>query len=364
MVKIDIYNRCADIGDGMNNDEKKDIRASRKDEHIKMFLKHPNVNHNFFEDVILQNNALPELDFEDVNISHDFLSKAIDLPIMINAVTGGTDYTAKINEQLATLARDFNIPIAVGSQTIAIQDIQAEQSFKIVREINKAGIVIANISAMSSYDDACRAIEMIRADALQLHLNAPQEMCMQEGERHFKGILSNITQIVNKTKLPVIVKEVGFGISYEVARKLQLAGVKYIDIGGKGGTNFAAIEAGRNKEIDYSFLQHWGIPTALSLLECRKVSSDLKIICSGGITKAEEAVKAICMGAAISGISGLILRELLDNGLDAARAAILKLKYEFKVFMLLLGAKNTEKLAKTPYLLKGELYRLYKQKFL
>ncbi len=356
--------RVENIGDRMNNDEKNDIRASRKDEHINMFLQHPNENHNLFCDIVLQNNALPEIDFEEISTSHIFLNKSIDLPIMINAVTGGTDYTAEINEKLAILARDFNIPIAVGSQTIAIQNKQAENSFKIVREINKEGIVIANIGANNSYEDACRAIDMIQADALQLHLNTPQEICMQEGERHFKGTLANITQIVKQTKIPVIVKEVGFGISYEVARKLHQVGVEYIDVGGKGGTNFIAIEAGRNKENDYSFLKQWGIPTALSLLECRKSSSNMKIICSGGITKAEEVVKAMCMGAAISGISGLILRELLDNGFEAATATISKIKYEVKVFMLLLGAQNVEKLAKTPYQLKGELYQLYKQKFL
>lgn len=348
----------------MDKSDKKDIRAFRKDEHIKMFLEHKHGNHNYFQDVVLQNNALPEIDFDEISTACTFLGKSIDMPIMINAVTGGTDYTAEINEKLAILARDFNIPMAVGSQTIAIQDKQAESSFRIVRDINRDGVVIANISANRSYEDACKAIEMINADALQLHLNVVQEICMQEGDRHFKGMLANITKIVHQVKVPVIIKEVGFGISYETARKLHQAGVKYIDIGGKGGTNFVAIEAGRNKEVDYSFLKNWGIPTALSLLECRNASSDFKIISSGGITKAEEVVKAACMGAKISAISGLILRELLDNGMDGARETLETLKYQMRVFMLLLGANNIEKLAKVPYHLKGELYEVYKQKFI
>jgi len=224
--------------------------------------------------------------------------------------------------------------------------------------------VIANVSANSSDDDVNKAIEMVAADAIQLHLNTAQEICMGEGDRSFKGILDNIKNIVHEVKVPVIVKEVGFGISYEAAKKLQHVGVKYIDTGGKGGTNFIAIEDSRNKDIDYSFLKHWGIPTALSLLECKNASRDLQIICSGGITKAEEIVKAITMGATITGISGLILRELLDKGYDGAKACIEKLQYEMKVFMLLLGAENIEKLSKTNYLLKGELLQLYKQKFL
>lgn len=348
----------------MDRSDNKDIRAFRKDEHIKMFLKHHNACYNYFQDVVLQNNALPEIDFDEISTCCTFLGKTIDMPIMINAVTGGTDYTAEINEKLAVLARDFNIPMAVGSQTIAIQDAHAEQGFRIVREINKDGIVIANVSANSSLEDALKAVEMIQADALQLHLNVVQEICMQEGDRHFRGILSNISSIVHQCKVPVIVKEVGFGISYEVARKLYQAGVKYIDIGGKGGTNFVAIEAGRNKEVDYDFLKNWGIPTALSLVECKNAVPDLKIICSGGITKAEEVIKSLCMGAKMAGISGLILRELLDNGTDAVKETLETMKYQMRVFMLLLGANNIDKLAKSPYHLKGEFYQVYKQKFI
>jgi isopentenyl-diphosphate delta-isomerase len=347
-------------------DKEKDykIRATRKDEHIKLFLQSTSAKNNGFKDIVIQNNALPEIDFNDISTGRVFLNKAIDMPVMINAVTGGTDYTYNINKQLAQLSMDYNIPMAVGSQTIAIHDKSKQESFKIVREINKSGIIIANVSANSSYYNICEAIEMVAADAVQLHLNTAQEICMREGDRSFKGILNNIKNIVHEVKVPLIVKEVGFGISYEAAKKLYNVGVKYIDTGGKGGTNFIEIEDSRNKDVDYSFLKHWGIPTALSLLECKHVSRDLQVICSGGITKAEEIVKAITMGAAITGISGLILRELLDKGYDDAKACLEKLQYELKVFMLLLGAEDIEKLSKTSYFLKGELQQVNKQKFL
>lgn len=346
----------------MDNENK--LRAQRKDEHIKFFMETEHASDNGFGEVVLQNNALPEIDFECISTSSKFLGKTINLPIMINAVTGGTEYTSDINKQLARLARDCNIPMAVGSQRIAIDHKSMESSFKIVREINASGIIIANVSANSSYESVAEAIEMIAADAVQLHLNAAQEICMREGERFFKGILTNIKNIVKAAKVPVIVKEVGFGISYETARKLHNAGVSYIDTGGSGGTNFITIEESRNAESDFSFLKHWGISTAQSLLECKNVGGDLKVICSGGITKAEDIVKAIAMGASIIGISGLLLRELLDKGYDEAKACIERLQYEMKVFMLLLGAENIEKLSKTNYMLKGELYQLYKQKFL
>lgn len=347
-------------------DKEKDykIRATRKDEHIKLFMQSTSAKDNGFKDIVIQNSALPEIDFDGISTGHVFLDKVIDMPVMINAVTGGTDYTYDINKQLAKLSMACNIPMAVGSQTIAIHDISKQESFKVVREMNKSGIIIANVSANSSYDSVYEAIEMIAADAIQLHLNAAQEICMKEGDRNFKGILNNIKNIVHEVKVPVIVKEVGFGISYEAAKKLHNVGVKYIDTGGKGGTNFIAIEDSRNKDLDYSFLKDWGIPTALSLLECKHVSRDLHIICSGGITKGSEIVKAITMGAALTGISGLILRKLLDNGYDGAKACIEKLQYEMKVFMLLLGTEDIEKLSKINYFLKGELQQVYKQKFL
>jgi isopentenyl-diphosphate Delta-isomerase len=348
----------------MDRENENKIRATRKDEHIKLFMQSTSAKDNGFKDIVIQNNALPEIDFDGISTGHVFLNKMIDMPVMINAVTGGTDYTYDINKQLAELSRAYNIPMAVGSQTIAIHDKTKQESFKIAREINKTGVIIANVSANSSYDSVCKAIEMVAADAIQLHLNTAQEICMREGDRNFKGILNNIKNIAHEVKVPVIVKEVGFGISYETAKKLHNVGVKYIDIGGKGGTNFIAIEDSRNKDVDYSFLKHWGIPTALSLLECKNASRDLYIICSGGITKAEEIIKAITMGAAITGISGLLLRELLDKGYEGAKACIEKLQYELKVFMLLLGAEDIEKLSKVNYLLKGELQQVYKQKFL
>ena len=339
-------------------------RAARKDEHIKMFLETYETGDNGFENVVLQNNALPEIDFEHIDASCFFLGKKAALPIMINAITGGTEYTSEINRQLGMLAKEFNIPMAVGSQTIAIQNEQRRSSFQVVREINKDGIIIANLSARSSYQDVCMAIEMLEADAVQLHLNVAQEICMKEGERHFSGILENIKDLVHRIPVPLIVKEVGYGIAYETAKKLHDVGVRYIDIGGRGGTNFIAIEACRNPDADHSFLANWGISTAQSLLECRRVSQDMRLICSGGITKAEEIIKSIAMGAEMTAVSGLLLQVLLQDGYEAAAKKLEQILYELKVLMLLLGASDVEKLSKTKYLLKGEMYQFYKQKFI
>jgi len=338
-------------------------REKRKDEHIKYFLSADAGGGNGFEDVILQNNSLPEIDFDEVSTEYVFLNKYIDNPLMINAMTGGTEYTGDISRKLSRLAVRFNIPIAVGSQTIAFGNPKAADTFKRVREINRDGIVIANLSANMDIDSVYKAIDMIEADAVQLHLNVAQELCMTEGDRCFRGALENIKEIVALSEVPVIVKETGHGISFETADRLYAAGVRYIDISGKGGTNFVSIESLRNIERDCSFMKNWGISTALSLLECRRANSDLFLICSGGITKSEEIVKALCMDADMVALGGAVLRILVESGYEAAEKYMEKLIYEIKVLMLLLGAKDVTELKNVCYLLKGELKELYGYKF-
>lgn len=340
--------------DAMDN-----IRGKRKDEHIKCFMDANTRSSNGFEDVVLLNNSLPEADFDEISTEYVFLNRYIDSPLMINAMTGGTEYTGEINRKLSRLAVKFNIPIAVGSQAIAFEDPKAADTFKRVREINKDGIVIANLSANMDIDSAYKAIDMIEADALQLHLNAAQELCMAEGDRCFRGALENIKEITALSGVPVIVKETGFGMSYETAARLYEAGVRYIDVSGKGGTNFVCIESLRNTERDCSFMQNWGIPTALSLVECRRANSDLFLICSGGITKSEEIVKALCMDADMVALGGSILRLLVESGYEAAEKYLQQMIYEIKVFMLLLGAKDVTELKNVRYLLKGELKEMY-----
>lgn len=338
-------------------------REKRKDEHLRYFLQNEASGENGFRDVVLQNNSLPGVDFEEISTEYVFLNKYIDSPLMINAMTGGTEYSGEINRKLARLAVRFNIPIAVGSQTIAFENPEAADTFKRVREINRDGIVIANLSANLGIEEAYKAIDMIEADAVQLHLNAVQEMCMAEGDRSFKGALENIKQVAALSEVPVIVKETGFGMSYETAKKLYGAGVRYLDISGRGGTNFVSIENSRNVEKDCSLMKDWGIPTALSLLECRKADSDLFIICSGGISKADEIIKALCMDADMVALGGSVLRIMLEKGYEAAEQYLEVLISGMKTLMLLLGARDIAELKNVQYLLKGEVRELFSYKF-
>lgn len=334
---------------------KSELRSSRKKEHVQHFLDGNFEGDNFFRHIYLEHNSLPEVNFEEIDTKYSFLGKDIGFPVMINAMTGGFKDGVLINGNLARLAEKFNIPMAVGSQAIAVADKEYESSFKVVREILKNGVVISNINAFAGVDEVLRAIDMIQADAVQIHLNPAQEIVMPEGDRNFKGLLKNIENIVAKIDKPVIVKEIGFGISKDTARRLFEAGVRYIDIAGRGGTNFIKIESERNKEFEFSELFDWGIPTALSLLECRTVSSDLNIICSGGMKSADEIIKALCAGADMTGISGPILRELLEGGFEGADKYFQNIIYKSKVIMLLLGRKNIDELRTVPYRINGEL---------
>lgn len=178
---------------------------------------------------------------------------------------------------------------------------------------------------------------------------------MREGDRDFKGILGNIANMITSVEKPVIVKEVGFGISRDVVQRLHKVGVRYVDISGKGGTNFIEIEDRRNDEIDFSDIYSWGIPTALSLLQCKDIGEDLKIISSGGIKTSLDILKSLILGAHMVGIGGMILRKLIEDGYEVADKYMEGLIYKLKVLMALTGSKNIEELKNTPYKIKGVL---------
>ncbi len=322
------------------------LRKSRKAAHIKAALEvGDGPGSTGFEDVFLVHCCLPELTLDDVSTSTWFLGRAVGLPIIINAITGGPDDTEKINAGLAEVAADLDIPMAVGSQTTALEDPRAERTYRVVRKVNPKGLVMANVGADVSPDWAKRAVEMIEADALQVHLNAPQELFMNEGDRDFRGCLERIGQIVRTCGVPVIAKEVGFGVAAEEAAWLVETGVQALDIGGKGGTNFIAIEAYRRGEkLDPGFL-HWGIPTAVSLVEVAEtVGEEVEVVASGGIRSGEDLVKALALGARMVGMAGPLLRILALEDVDALRNWLQSVGSNLKKYMLMMGAGDPSQL--------------------
>lgn len=341
--------------------KKKMMRKDRKKEHIEKYLESQYINSTLLEDVYIEHNSLPELNFDEIHTETKFLNKNISCPIMINAITGGTEYSKEINRDLSKIARKYNIPMAVGSQTIALRDKESHESFRIVREtMGDKGIVIANLNAHASLIDVKNAVDLLDADGIQLHLNPAQELVMKEGDRDFKGILKNIEYIIYKIDKPIIVKEVGFGISKDVAQRLYDIGIRYMDISGKGGTNFIEIEDRRNDEIDFTDMYSWGIPTAVSLIQCSSIGDDLFIISSGGIRTSMDIIKSLCIGADMVGISGEILRILIEDGYEEANKYMKDLIYKLKVMTLLTGSRTIEELKNIPYKITGELKELLK----
>ncbi len=290
---------------------------------------------------------------EEIDLGIDFLGKRLRLPMVINAITGGTEQAGRINQILASIAARYEIAMAVGSQTIAIEDPGLRYTFSIVREVNPDGLIFANISAGSGITEALEAVDMINADALQIHFNIPQELAMPEGDRSFKGILSRIQKITEKCQVPVIAKEVGFGFSRESIRRLYEAGVSIYDIGGKGGTNFVSIEDQRSGKF-IGELDQWGIPTAVSLIEAVSMDLPIRIIASGGIRTAPDAAKAYALGADMVGMAAPFLRTLLNHGPEKLEREIEDLIYRLKAVFLMTGSRNLEQIKKQPLIILNE----------
>lgn len=332
------------------------MRQSRKIDHINYALAEPDVTSAGFSDVNLVHRSVPELNWVDIDTSVDFLAKKLTAPIIINAMTGGHPDVRGINGCLAAAAKEAGVAIALGSQRAALEDDSVIGTFKVVREVYPKGVLIANLSAHCTVDEARRVVEMIEADALQLHVNIPQELAMAEGDRNFSGMLSSISRVVEHLEVPVIVKEVGFGMSMETALQLHRAGVKMIDISGRGGTNFISIEEGRSDNTNTAIegISHWGISTVTSLAEVKHLNLPLYTVASGGVRTSYDMAKAIALGANLTGISRPFLQTLLDHGQQGLDQLLDKLITGLKKIMLMCGAKNIEQLQKVPVVITGE----------
>lgn len=297
-------------------------------------------------------NSIPEVDLDEIDTGVTFLGQELSLPLIINAMTGGIEEALALNRDISGLGARFNIGIAVGSQTIALENKQLAKSFKIVRKVNRDGLILANVAANSDPRMAVRAIEMIEANGLQLHLNVPQELAMKEGDRNFRGLQENIAEIVRLSPVPVIAKEVGFGMSRETAQQLFDAGVRFFDVGGRGGTNFIAIEQARFGVLAEEFAS-WGIPTAVSVAELASLYLPIEVVASGGIRGGLDAAKALALGADLVGIAGRFLRIWSEKGVNALEDEIRRFEYHLKAAMVMTGARDLADLRRKPLVVSG-----------
>ncbi|MBT2689997.1 type 2 isopentenyl-diphosphate Delta-isomerase [Bacillus sp. ISL-47] len=331
-------------------------RSKRKWDHIQHALATGQKSLTGFEDIAFIHQSLPDafLDHADLGTSIGELS--LSSPIFINAMTGGGgDRTIQINRDLASAARTTGLAMAVGSQMSALKDPNEIESYRVVRKENPKGIIFGNLGSEATMDQAKAAVDMIEASALQIHLNVVQELTMPEGDRDFRGALKRIEKIVLHSEVPVVVKEVGFGMNKETLSMLASIGVSAVDVGGYGGTNFSRIENARRERL-LSFFDEWGIPTAVSIAEAASQEDDIAVIASGGIQTSIEIAKALALGAEAAGMAGYFLKILIKEGLESLVEEINIIHNELKMIMTALGASTIRQLQQAPLIISGRTH--------
>ena len=319
----------------------------------------------YLEYVKLVHNALPELDYDDIDTSTKFLDKKFAAPIIIDSMTGGTDEATVINGRLGELAEKYGFGMGLGSQRAGLKSEELAATYSIARKNAPNAFLIANIGGAQlakglTIDEARKIVKMIKANALVVHLNPLQELVQPEGEPRYRGVLGKISDLAKTIDVPVIVKEVGAGISKEVAIKLEMAGVAAINVAGAGGTSWAGVEKLRAEAVKADLKRHlgemfwdWGIPTAASLIEARKAVR-IPLIASGGLRNGLEVAKCVALGASIAAMAYPFLRAASQSRENLFAFADMLLA-ELRSAMFLVGARNISALASSRHILTGAL---------
>ncbi|MEM0105615.1 MAG: type 2 isopentenyl-diphosphate Delta-isomerase [Zestosphaera sp.] len=338
---------------------------ARKLEHIDVVLnKHvEGPGTTWFEYVFLLHHAASEVSLSDVDVRTHFLGRELRAPLLISAMTGGAPGTEEINLKLAEVAEKFGIGLGLGSQRAAVEDSRLEYTYRVVREYARSVPVIGNIGAYEFIKYDLRTIEklvsMVEADALAVHLNLAQEIVQPEGTPNFSNLVRKAELIVRELSIPLVVKEVGQGLSYEVVKDLSNIGVRIFDVAGAGGTNWVVVEKHRAqrrgdklKELIAGNLIDWGIPTAASIIEARRAAPHSTVIGSGGIRTSIDAVKALRIGADLVGIAAPVLRSYFGGCLDEYIGAFI---HGIKAVIALTGSRSLEELRSRPVVITSML---------
>jgi len=323
---------------------------NRKNQHIQICLEQDvcSTISNGFEKYHLVYNALPEIDFDEIDISTTFLGKKLACPFLFSAMTGGTQYGHDLNKRLAQAAQNIGVAMGVGSQRAMLKDPGVAKSFA-VRDIAPDILLFANFGAVQlnyGYDvqDCQKLVDAIDADALVLHLNPLHEAVQPEGDRNFKNLAKKIKQVVENLSVPVIIKEVGCGISGDVAKRLKKLGIAGIDVAGAGGTSFPVVEGYRADLKHPKLFGQFGISTAECLVDARKkIGKDFPLIASGGISNGIEAAKALALGADLVGFASMVL-DAATKSSQAVEDVLQTCTHQLKIAMFSAGAEDLEKL--------------------
>jgi len=321
-------------------------------------------------DVHLLHTALPEIDQDAIDLSVDFLGRRLSAPLVIAGMTGGHRMAHEVNAVLARAAERHGLAMGVGSQRAALRRPELDYTYTVVREQAPTAFLIGNIGApqlisqpgisVLSEDEIDAAVRMIGADALAIHLNFLQESVMPEGERRAAGCADAIRSVVDHlgSTTPVIAKETGAGLSRTTALRLRDLGVAALDVGGVGGTSFAAVEGLRAEAQGHAagrrlgeVLRDWGVPTPVAVVAA--VAADLPVIATGGIRVGLDAARALALGACLVGVARPLLQAALE-GDAAVDRWIDHLLHELRTVLFLTGSADLQVFRSQPTLVVGE----------
>jgi len=336
------------------------MHNQRKSDHLRILLKEDVRFRNLttgLERYRFVHQALPELDRDHIDLSTTLLGKRLSAPVVISSMTGGTQEAEIVNKNLAMAAQIHGLGMGVGSQRAALEEPSLSHTYQ-VRDAAPDILLLANLGAVQlnygyGVEHCQRAVEMIEADGLILHLNPLQEALQPEGDTDFSGLLARISEVCRELSVPVIVKEVGWGISENTARKLADAGVAAIDVAGAGGTSWSEVEMHRadsdsSQRIAAAFAD-WGIPTAESIQMVRRAAPGVTLIASGGIRTGVETAKAIALGADAAALATPFLQPATVSP-EAVGERIREILEELRTAMFCVGAGNLLELKSAPLL--------------
>lgn len=335
----------------------------RKEDHIKLCVNEDvsfKVKTTLLEEIELNYKTLPEISLDDVDLSTKFLNKDFSFPFIVSAMTGGAQVAKNINLEVAEACQDLKVGMGLGSMRAMIVNSDFTETYDVKSQFPDV-FLAGNLGAVQLHDFSTEkiteAIEPLKLDALAIHLNLAQEAVQPEGDHNFSGLIEKIDDLSKKLKTPIYVKEVGHGISYDIAKQLSKTNIKAIDVQGAGGTSWTAVDALRHPEGVGLVFREIGIPTAVSIMETKKAleNTDKKIIASGGIYNGLDAAKAIMLGADFVGNAIPVLKAQQKGSVEGIKKYLSQFKREMEISSFLVGAKSIEELQKEKPIILSEL---------
>ena len=330
--------------------------TNRKDDHIHYALKYESP-YNSFDDMELIHKSLPTYDLDQIDLSTHFAGRDWKFPFYINAMTGGSAKGGAVNRKLAEVASRTGILMVTGSYSAALKG-EAPESFDYRQEFPDLDLA-TNIGVDKSVDLGLKTVEAMDPVFLQLHVNLMQELLMPEGERIFHTWKENVVAYAQKIEVPLVLKEVGFGMDEKTIRYAMSQGIKTVDISGRGGTSFAYIENQRGGNRDY--LNDWGQSTLQSLLALQPLRDEVELLASGGVRHPLDIIKALVLGAKAVGLSRTMLDLVENHSVEEVIAIVEGWKSDLRLIMCALSCRNLQELKSVPYLLYGRLKEAQEQ---